>query len=226
MRRPRGSAPPRSSPPARQGRVFRMRYSKAASTTSRAGRRPPRSPALERHATSSRLIVDTKPGLGPVERADFRGNAHFVDGELTADAPRAALQHRTRSARSLPIDRRHRQRPDSQQPASHRAGAQHPAVAVDAEAQGRHRRSEHHQAAEACRGWRPGTWWTRGATGSARPDADAGHAEAGPAGERHVESSGVRRGLRSHLHAATRSSGRTNRGSRPRPSCSTTAAGT
>ena len=53
-----------------------------------------KSPALERHATSSRLIVDTKPGLGPVERADFRGNAHFVDGELTADAPRALLQHR------------------------------------------------------------------------------------------------------------------------------------
>ncbi len=48
-----------------------------------------KSPALERHATSTRLIVDTKPGLGPVERADFRGNARFVDGELTAEAPRA-----------------------------------------------------------------------------------------------------------------------------------------
>jgi lipopolysaccharide export system protein LptA len=48
-----------------------------------------KTPALERHATSNRLIVDTKPGLGPVERADFRGNAHFVDGDLTADAPRA-----------------------------------------------------------------------------------------------------------------------------------------
>ena len=45
--------------------------------------------AINRHATSTRLIVDTKPGLGAVERADFRGHAHFVDGELTADAPRA-----------------------------------------------------------------------------------------------------------------------------------------
>ena len=45
--------------------------------------------AVKRTARSSRLIVDTKPGLGTVERADFRGNAHFVDGELTADAPRA-----------------------------------------------------------------------------------------------------------------------------------------
>ncbi len=48
-----------------------------------------KTPALDRHARSTRLIVDTKPGLGAVERADFRGNAHFVDGELTADAPRA-----------------------------------------------------------------------------------------------------------------------------------------
>ena len=45
--------------------------------------------ALDRHARSTRLIVDTKPGLGAVERADFRGNAHFVDGEMAADAPRA-----------------------------------------------------------------------------------------------------------------------------------------
>ena len=45
--------------------------------------------AIKRTARASRLIVDTKPGLGAVERADFRGNAHFVDRELTADAPRA-----------------------------------------------------------------------------------------------------------------------------------------
>ena len=48
-----------------------------------------KTPALDRHARSTRLIVDTKPGLGAVERADFRGYAHFVDGDLTADAPRA-----------------------------------------------------------------------------------------------------------------------------------------
>jgi lipopolysaccharide export system protein LptA len=45
--------------------------------------------ALDRHAESARLIVDTKPGLGPLERADFRGKVRFVDGELTAQAPRA-----------------------------------------------------------------------------------------------------------------------------------------
>jgi lipopolysaccharide export system protein LptA len=45
--------------------------------------------AVERKARSLRLIVDTKPGLGPIEKADFRGNAHFVDGRITADAPRA-----------------------------------------------------------------------------------------------------------------------------------------
>jgi lipopolysaccharide export system protein LptA len=48
-----------------------------------------KTPAAERTARSLRLIVDTKPGLGPLERADFRGNAHFVDGQITADAPRA-----------------------------------------------------------------------------------------------------------------------------------------
>jgi lipopolysaccharide export system protein LptA len=48
-----------------------------------------KTPALDRHARATRLIVDTKPGLGAVERADFRGHAHFVDGDLTADAPRA-----------------------------------------------------------------------------------------------------------------------------------------
>jgi lipopolysaccharide export system protein LptA len=46
-------------------------------------------PALDRRASSLRLIVDTKPGLGAIERADFRGNANFVDSETTADAPRA-----------------------------------------------------------------------------------------------------------------------------------------
>ena len=46
-------------------------------------------PAVERHARSTRLIVDTKPGFGALERADFRGNAHFEDREVSADAPRA-----------------------------------------------------------------------------------------------------------------------------------------
>ncbi len=48
-----------------------------------------KSQAVERHARSTRLIVDTKPGLGPLERADFRGHAHFENGEVSADAPRA-----------------------------------------------------------------------------------------------------------------------------------------
>jgi lipopolysaccharide export system protein LptA len=48
-----------------------------------------KTPASERKASSQKLIVDTKPGLGPLERADFRGNAHFEDGRTVADAPRA-----------------------------------------------------------------------------------------------------------------------------------------
>ncbi len=46
-------------------------------------------PAVKREVKSMRLIVDTKPGLGAVDRADFRGNVHFVDGRSDADAPRA-----------------------------------------------------------------------------------------------------------------------------------------
>jgi lipopolysaccharide export system protein LptA len=48
-----------------------------------------KSPAVERHARSARLIVDTKPGFGAIERADFRGHAHFEDRDVSADAPRA-----------------------------------------------------------------------------------------------------------------------------------------
>jgi lipopolysaccharide export system protein LptA len=48
-----------------------------------------KTPAVERRARSARLIVDTKPGFGAIERADFRSNAHFEDRDVSADAPRA-----------------------------------------------------------------------------------------------------------------------------------------
>ncbi|HEY7500464.1 MAG TPA: LptA/OstA family protein [Vicinamibacterales bacterium] len=48
-----------------------------------------KAPAVERKARAQRLIVDTKPGLGPIEKADFRGKAWFNDGQATAEAPRA-----------------------------------------------------------------------------------------------------------------------------------------
>jgi lipopolysaccharide export system protein LptA len=49
----------------------------------------PKTPGIDRHGRSQRLIVDTKPGFGQLERADFHGNARFVDGDTTAEAPRA-----------------------------------------------------------------------------------------------------------------------------------------
>jgi lipopolysaccharide export system protein LptA len=55
-----------------------------------AGRGAP--PPSERTARSQRLIVQTQPGLGAVQTADFRGNVHIVDGETVADAPRAVHQ--------------------------------------------------------------------------------------------------------------------------------------
>jgi lipopolysaccharide export system protein LptA len=46
--------------------------------------------AIDRTARSSRLIVTTKPGLGEIEEADFRGHFRFNDGtRLNAEAPRA-----------------------------------------------------------------------------------------------------------------------------------------
>ncbi len=46
-------------------------------------------PASERTARSQQLTVQTQPGLGAVETADFRGHVHIVDGNTTADGQRA-----------------------------------------------------------------------------------------------------------------------------------------
>jgi lipopolysaccharide transport protein LptA len=47
-------------------------------------------PAVERIAHSQSLLVETKPGLGAVQQADFHGNVHFTDGpQVAADASRA-----------------------------------------------------------------------------------------------------------------------------------------
>jgi lipopolysaccharide export system protein LptA len=56
--------------------------------TGRRGAPPP----SERTARSQRLIVQTQPGLGALQTADFRGNVHIVDGETVGDAPRAVHQ--------------------------------------------------------------------------------------------------------------------------------------
>jgi lipopolysaccharide export system protein LptA len=49
-------------------------------------------PPTERTATSGRLIVQTQPGLGSLQQADFHGNVHIVDGDTIADAQRAVHQ--------------------------------------------------------------------------------------------------------------------------------------
>jgi lipopolysaccharide transport protein LptA len=50
----------------------------------------PDAAAGERAARSLKLIVETKPGFGAVQQADFHGNVHFTDGpQVTADAQRA-----------------------------------------------------------------------------------------------------------------------------------------
>ncbi|MGB2715761.1 MAG: LPS export ABC transporter periplasmic protein LptC [Vicinamibacterales bacterium] len=45
-------------------------------------------PASERIARSQRLIVETKPGFGDIQQADFRGNVRFEDASTLGEAPR------------------------------------------------------------------------------------------------------------------------------------------
>jgi lipopolysaccharide export system protein LptA len=46
----------------------------------------------ERTARSQRLIVQTQPGFGTLQQADFRGTVHIVDGETVADGQRIVHQ--------------------------------------------------------------------------------------------------------------------------------------
>ena len=47
-------------------------------------------PAIDRTARSDSLVIDTKPGLGALEKADFRGNVTFVDApDITGEGPQA-----------------------------------------------------------------------------------------------------------------------------------------
>ncbi len=46
-------------------------------------------PAIDRTARSETLVIETGPGLGTIQKADFRGSVRFVDApDLTAEAPR------------------------------------------------------------------------------------------------------------------------------------------
>ena len=47
------------------------------------------SPAGERTGRSQRLVVETQPGLGAIQKADFTGNVHIVDGSTTGEGARA-----------------------------------------------------------------------------------------------------------------------------------------
>jgi lipopolysaccharide export system protein LptA len=49
-------------------------------------------PAGERTGRSQRLIVETQPGLGNIQQADFRTNVHIVDGENVVEGPRVVYR--------------------------------------------------------------------------------------------------------------------------------------
>jgi lipopolysaccharide export system protein LptA len=93
--------PPDADGPARQIRAAVLRASGASAGLQSASfeggvefreTRPVRGsmPAVARTARSSRLILETKPGFGAVQQADFHGDFSFTDGaELSAESPRA-----------------------------------------------------------------------------------------------------------------------------------------
>ncbi len=55
-------------------------------------------PAIDRRATARRLIVRTKPGLGDLQQAEFRGNVRFLDGAVRPPRRRSASTRWSRTA--------------------------------------------------------------------------------------------------------------------------------
>lgn len=60
--------------------------------------------AIDRHATSESLQIETKPGLGAVDKADFRGNVEFKDADVTAKAPRGVYHVERDRIELMPSD--------------------------------------------------------------------------------------------------------------------------
>lgn len=60
--------------------------------------------AVDRRATSESLQLETKPGLGAIEKADFRGNVEFKDADVTAKAPRGVYHVERDRIELMPSD--------------------------------------------------------------------------------------------------------------------------
>ena len=60
--------------------------------------------AIDRRATSESLQLETKPGLGAIEKADFRGNVEFKDADITAKAPRGVYHVERDRIELMPSD--------------------------------------------------------------------------------------------------------------------------
>jgi lipopolysaccharide export system protein LptA len=48
--------------------------------------------AIDRTTHAQRLLVDTAPGFGALQKADFRGHVRFVDAKTSGEAPRMVYQ--------------------------------------------------------------------------------------------------------------------------------------
>ncbi|HEV3484275.1 MAG TPA: LptA/OstA family protein, partial [Vicinamibacterales bacterium] len=65
----------------------------------------PKLAAVNRTARAERLIVRTRPGLGPIEQADFQGKVRITDPpQVTAEAPRIVYQVEKDAIELFPSD--------------------------------------------------------------------------------------------------------------------------
>ena len=127
----------------------------------RARRTSPRSTGTR---TSKRLIVHTKPGLGDLQQAEFRGNVKFVDGaKIDRRSADRLVSGRPGSPRPHALDDRPGPAADRHRRPADRPRANDLDGGVDAEAEGRDGRPKRHGPASRDAG--------RGAPGQAAQDA-------------------------------------------------------
>ena len=141
-------------------------------------------------APSKRLIVHTKPGLGDLQQAEFRGNVKFVDGaKIDRRGADRHVSGRPGSSRPLALDDRPGAAADRDQQRADRARADDLDDDGDAEAEGRDGRPKRH-GPEARR--RPRAR-RRQAAQDAKRRRSCRPAEAGSAGDGPIEPARVRR---------------------------------
>ena len=106
-------------------------------------------PGCRSDRTVAKLSVDTKPGLGALEKADFRGNVIFTDGpDFKAEGQRGEYYIAANRLDLTLADGRARPGSERQRPQDLGLGAQDQLRTIDARHDGGHERPQHDHPAE------------------------------------------------------------------------------